>query len=397
MCISCNGALDGSLEHVFPQALGGTKKSRDLYCSACNVRLGAEIDAPFTKDFEFATTALNVKRDRGAPPVLKATTTKGTRIYLGPGGVPSMHAPTSTIIEAPDGTRQVVIKVPADRPEQHEHMLAKTAKELGIDAAALPLASISFKIASAGTVNGEMAAGGPQQARAVAKIALGFLALEIGDEVFTEPYATLRLAVTHGGDARAWLNRPFRQLVAPILPLTDGVQHRVIIYTTMNQTWAYVEVYGVYGYGVLLAETVDARFASPYVWAQNPTTGASGEGRASGTPLPTPVCKAATPTQEDHRELLTTMYRVAFEIAYESTIDEEVAIAFAQLGEGDPRDPAFLGELHRRITERLDALQDRRVVNLSRPVASKDVLDRIRQALRALPQRNKRRDAEDGD
>jgi hypothetical protein len=30
-CLSCEGALDGSLEHVFPQALGGTTKNRNLY------------------------------------------------------------------------------------------------------------------------------------------------------------------------------------------------------------------------------------------------------------------------------------------------------------------------------------------------------------------------------
>jgi hypothetical protein len=95
------------------------------------------------------------------------------------------------------------------------------------------------------------------------------------------------------------------------------------------------------------------------------------------------------------RGLLATMHQVALDIAYESTIDEEVAIAFAQLGEGDRPDAAFLGELHRRITERLVAPQDpSRALNLSRPLASEDVLDRIQQALRALPaERNKRRDA----
>lgn len=392
MCISCKGVLDSSLEHVFPQSLGGTKKSRNLYCGACNVRLGAEIDAPFVKDFEFATTALNIKRDRGAPPVLRATTIDGKKIYLGPGGVPSLQAPTSTVIEEPDGTRHVKLTVPADRPELHEHMVAKVAKELGIDAAALPLRSISFETISAGTVDGKLAAGGPQHARAVGKIALGFLALEIGDEVFTEPYERLRVAVMHGGDVYAWLHRPFRELIAPTLPPTDGVQHRVIIYTTRAETWAHVEVYGTYGYGVLLAETQDARFASPYVWGQNPTTGASDEGQTPGTPLPTPVRAAAMPTQEDHRGLIIAMKQVALDIAYESTIDEEVAIAFAELGDDDEPDPAFLGELHRRITERFVALRDpSRSLKLSRPVAGQDVLERIRRALRAVAaKRNKR-------
>jgi hypothetical protein len=53
------------------------------------VRLGADVDAPLTKDFKFVTTALNVKRDRGPPRPLKTITTDGQKIYLGPGGVPS--------------------------------------------------------------------------------------------------------------------------------------------------------------------------------------------------------------------------------------------------------------------------------------------------------------------
>src|SRR5579859_3883766 len=82
-CLHCGGALDGSLEHVFNQALGGTKKSRDLYCSACNRSLGLQIDAFLAKDFEIITTILNVRRDRGVPPTLRRTTDTGQKILIG--------------------------------------------------------------------------------------------------------------------------------------------------------------------------------------------------------------------------------------------------------------------------------------------------------------------------
>jgi hypothetical protein len=77
-----------------------------------------------------------------------------------------------------------------------------------------------------------------------------------------------------GGEVRAWRQPPFRQLPARIPPPTDGVQHRVLIYMVGQETWAHVEVYGIVGYAVLLADISDARFSAPYVWGQNPTRSA---------------------------------------------------------------------------------------------------------------------------
>lgn len=385
-CLSCEGMLNGSLEHVFPQALGGTKTSRNLYCSVCNLRLGTDVDAPFAKDFEFATTVLNVKRDRGQPPTLKVTTADGQKIYLGPGGVPSPQGPSPPVIEEHDGKKHITIIVPADRPELHGHMLAKVAKELGVDVAALGEGTMSLRSTSVGTVNATVSIGGPSQDRAVAKIALGFLALEIGDDVFSEPFAALRLAAVVGREVRAWRQPLFRAFAATMLPETDDVQHRVLIYATGSETWAHVEVYGAVGYAVLLAEISDARFASPYVWGQNPTTGASGEGREPGIPVPTPVRAHVELDKNDFAGLIRTWRRVGSDVAYQRTIDEEVAIAFAGLAEGEEINEAFIDGLSRRIAERLVAFQDSNgPLNLSRPIVSRDELEKIRRALRAVP------------
>jgi hypothetical protein len=239
-CLACEDMIDdsnASEEHVFNQAFGGTKKSNKLYCHSCNHRFGTDVDAPFAKDFEFVTTMLNVKRDRGPPPSLVATTIDGQKIRLGPGGVPSFQGPSPTVVEERDGVRHITITVPADRPELYPHMLTKVTKDYGLDPAALRDPSITFTTTSTGIVNARLASiGGPAQARAIAKIALGFLALEIGDDVFTEPYAALRLAVVQGSDVRAWPQPPFRALEASMFPPTDGVQHRVLIYTTETAT-----------------------------------------------------------------------------------------------------------------------------------------------------------------
>lgn len=385
-CLACEGALDGSIEHAFPQALGGTKKSRSLYCETCNKRLGREVDAPFTKDFEFATTALNVQRDRGPPPTLKVTTSDGGSMYLKPGGVAAPGGPSPTVIERRDGNRaHVTITVPADRPELHEHMLAKAAKELGVSPDAFGEGSMVLKTSSAGTVNALFALGGPMQLRAAAKIALSFLALEIGDDVFSEAYALVRSAVVHGGDVRAWRQPPFRHSVAPTLPMTDRVQHRVLIYIAGNETWAHVEVYGIIAYAVLLADAADARFASPYVWGQNPTTGVSGEGHEPKAEMPTPIRVHASTDSKDFVELGRAMQEVAVSTALERTISEEVAIAFTALGEDEEISESFIDELSRRVAERLIALRSPgSALNISRPIANRDELERIRRALRGL-------------
>lgn len=385
-CLACEGALDGSIEHAFPQALGGTKKSRNLYCEACNKRLGRDVDTPFTKDFEFATTALNVQRDRGPPPALKVTTLDGNSIYLKPGGVAAPGGPSPTVIEHRDDNHaHVTITVPADRPELHEHMLAKAAKELRVSPDVFGKGSMVLKTSSAGTVNAMLAVGGPIQLRAAAKVALSFLALEIGDDVFSDAYELVRSAVVHGGDVRAWKQPPFRHSVSPILPATDRAQHRVFIYTIGNETWAHVEVYGVVGYAVLVADTADTRFTSPYVWGQNPTTGVFGEGHEPKAEMPSPVRVHASTVSKDFVELGRAMQEVAVSAAVERTISEEIAIAFAGLNEDEEISEGFIDELCRRVAERLVALRyPGSALNLSRPIADRDELERIRRALRGL-------------
>src|SRR5678816_490462 len=101
------------------------------------------------------------------------------------------HLPT--VIERGDDNHvKVTITVPADRPELHEHMLAKVAKELGVPRAVLGAGSMALVTSSMGPIDARFAVGGPLQLRAAAKIALAFLALKIGDDVFSETYASLR-------------------------------------------------------------------------------------------------------------------------------------------------------------------------------------------------------------
>lgn len=394
-CLACEDMFDDSkpsIEHVFNRALGGTKKSKKLYCRSCNPGFSTDVDAPFAEDFAFITTVLNVKRDRKPPPPHKVITTAGEKLYLGPGGAWSPQAPASTLVEERDGARHITITMPTNQPKLYADMLEKVAKEYGFDPAAPGRPSITFAT-SPGPVNGNVkfaSIGGPVQARAIAKIALGFLALEIGDDVFTEPYAALRLAVVQGKEVRAWPQPPFRALETPKLPRTDGVQHRVLIYTTESATWAHVEVYGTFGYAVLLADVPDARFSLPYVWGQNPTTGERGEGRAQGALMPTPAREQAEPTAEDFACLLKVILKVVRCNALERVVEEEFAIAGDRTGEelshGDWE------QLCRWMAARAAALLVPSAPhNLSRSVGSADELQRVGRALCSVSGGKKRR------
>jgi hypothetical protein len=376
---------------LFPQALGGTKRSRFLYCSACNVRLGREVDAPFAAGFEEVTTTLDIRRDRGEVPTLKTTTTDGKPIFLGPGGVPTARGPSPTVIEDRGGKKHITIVVPADRPDLADQMLNKVAKELGVDRASIPLPTISLTTTPAGSVDFQLAVGGPDQSRAVAKIAFSFLALELGDTVFSPAYERLRLAVERGSEVRAWLRPAFRDLQAPMLPDTDGAQHRVIIYSTSTETWGHVEVYGTFGYAVLLAEEPDENFIVPYVWGQNPMTGESGDGYAPGTPLPTPSTRPVSPLEEHQRELMAVMADRMFDIAHQMTLAEELELAYATLGDGEELSEGAFNVMTRRMAERLVTMSmPGNELSISRPVADRQELDLIRRALERAVKHHKK-------
>lgn len=97
MCIYCNEEIDEtnrSLEHLFPNGIGGTLKSKDLACTRCNCTFGSEIDNELVNQLNHVANMLNVKRDRGVPQRIKAEHTgENIDYYIEPGGKPVMSKP----------------------------------------------------------------------------------------------------------------------------------------------------------------------------------------------------------------------------------------------------------------------------------------------------------------
>jgi hypothetical protein len=383
-CLACEDNLDGSVEHAFPQALGGTKKSTRLYCGSCNVRLGHELDEPLAVDFEYVTNLLAVRRDRGPAPTLRVQTQEGRKILLGPGGVPRTRGPAPTRIVEADRHREITITVPIDHPEQHEQLLGKVVKDLRVDRSQVSDGVIFLTSTLPGTIQLKFGVGGLAHSRACAKIALNFLALQIGDGAFAERYTGLRAAAFLGTPCRAWLQPVRSEIVAPFAPESDGVQHRVIIYSTVSETWAHVELYGTYGFAVLMAETPDDAFRSPYVWALNPTNGERAEGRLGEAILSAPLREAVSLPREDHEQLFRTMFRRAGDLERRRAINEEVAFLFASLGEGERPTLAAWAVMVTRIEARFAAIADPSCgVDLTLPIRDRTHLAAVRKILAA--------------
>ncbi|MEZ2441718.1 HNH endonuclease [Chitinophaga sp. RCC_12] len=54
-----------SLEHIIPNSLGGSLKSKELLCKSCNSMFGETCDAHLSKQFSHIASLLMIERDRG--------------------------------------------------------------------------------------------------------------------------------------------------------------------------------------------------------------------------------------------------------------------------------------------------------------------------------------------
>jgi hypothetical protein len=329
------------------------------------VRLGSEADKSLTTDVAWITTALNVRRDRKIAPTLNVTTTSGERIHLEPGGFPRSRDPGPPVVEERDGKRHVRITVPLEKMHLAEHMTAKALKDLGLPKSAIRHTEYELRTVDPGDIEVRLAFGGPDQFRAVAKIALSFLAYEIGDRVFEPQFASLRRAVDGCEPASVWRAIPLGTAVDGIPLASNGAQHRVVIFADGEDAWAHIEVYGAIAFSVLLSEKADRHFDAPYAWVQDPTTGAQWAGRLpTDHRRPVAVRVHAEASMPAFTELLRFVRGRQLDDALRRTIEEELQIAAARNETGEMSDDE-IWQVSARIAER--------AISLYRPKSTLDL------------------------
>lgn len=109
-CVFCDTDIipnqNESVEHIIQNALGGKYKSKKVTCNKCADELSkSKVDNELIKQFQFYTTHLDIKRDRGKNQDIKATGKDSEREYIvEPGGKPVIYKPLTTETCKEDGT-----------------------------------------------------------------------------------------------------------------------------------------------------------------------------------------------------------------------------------------------------------------------------------------------------
>ncbi|MGB7062060.1 MAG: HNH endonuclease [Candidatus Zixiibacteriota bacterium] len=121
-CLICEANLNlsnQSEEHIIPNSLGGTLTSTALICRSCNSRFGSDCDAKLAEDLKLFANFLNIKRDRGVAPTLKAKA-PSSEYLIRPGGKPEIVKP---IIEIDHSKKGDIIHIEARDMNQARQIL----------------------------------------------------------------------------------------------------------------------------------------------------------------------------------------------------------------------------------------------------------------------------------
>ncbi len=84
-CALCGEPISPHLdsrEHIIPAALGGHRTIISFICITCNNEKGNTWDADLAAQLNWFSVALNIRRERGAPPRQQLTTSGGKRYWL---------------------------------------------------------------------------------------------------------------------------------------------------------------------------------------------------------------------------------------------------------------------------------------------------------------------------
>ncbi len=81
-------------EHILLNSIGGKLKSSNLICKSCNSIFGSDVDSELSKQLNFLSSILMIKRDRGnPPPVLMDKKSTGEQYFVDHKGKPTIKNP----------------------------------------------------------------------------------------------------------------------------------------------------------------------------------------------------------------------------------------------------------------------------------------------------------------
>ena len=258
LCFACKKPKDLTLEHIIPQAIGGRLKAK-LYCNECNKMFGYTLDKEISKQFGKIGTVLNIKRERGKTQTFEVKELSSGTPLIFNGKCFKRKSPIVKITSK-DGKKLDFADITARSKKELEKKCASIKESYEVSGEGK-----TFQETHPGPTKtqNEITISNPLLRRAVSKIAYSFLCIKIPkDIILSSVFEGVRDYIKAGkGPDLACANFIYTQF------MTDYTRPLHKIHIALNRSEklviAYVSLFGIYRYSILLAENFESQFEWP--------------------------------------------------------------------------------------------------------------------------------------
>jgi len=256
-CYVCQSELseDTKFEHIIPNAIGGFIKSKKLICNSCNKKFGDGIDFNLSKQLNYISSMIEIKRDRGQSPAVPTSDGVG---FVTPNGNFMRHKPIirERTVNVVDGHAEIKVDISASNIDEHITSIRKELRKKGISEAGI--AEFFIKAQESVTQYYERTSTaltfdlGGDGLRAMAKIASNFYIHTGGDSKYVQQVVSDIL----GDEEDIPKSFNFYYPANDVVMKDDGeILHSVIVVGDGNEKilYALVELFNFYKCIVLLS------------------------------------------------------------------------------------------------------------------------------------------------
>jgi len=257
-CFACKEPRSLTMEHVIPQAIGGTLKAR-LYCKECNDSFGHALDDEISKQFGWLGTLLNIKRERGKAQPYEVKEIKSGTALLFDGKDIKRKKPVVKV-ESKDGKKLDFADITVRSERELEEICASIQERYEV-----PGRIETFQDVHPGPTEAEHVTtiDNTLLRRAVTKIAYGFMCIKLPQSItFSSAFEAVR-------NYMKTADQPFLACANFVYTgfMTDHIRplHKVHVALNRGQRLlvGYVSLFGIYRFTVLLAEDYESELEWP--------------------------------------------------------------------------------------------------------------------------------------
>lgn len=241
-CYRCDAALTAlnlSIEHIIPNAIGGIWKSKELLCNRCNRELGNSVDTALCQSFHSIAALLNIDRERGEhAPIRNLRSESGDVYHLIEGRYPVRANPDIKLDAEKNSVRITA------RDEKALRLLLKQLKKRYplLDDSKLTEKATKTRYYMNEALHVDMEFGGANFFRGVAKVAVGAWLEQFKDKFGVLP--AIKLLSDNSQDPGSWVKHYYSpELMAP--QDSKAVAHTILIKSNsdLSLLYAYVEFF----------------------------------------------------------------------------------------------------------------------------------------------------------